>query len=183
MPTADILQAGEAALEYESDGRRLLGDDCNHWALLEVGLLDRAEIGVDRCFAGETTTSANAKVLLQREDESRPAVAVGVQGLGEGERAQPFLALAKDLGAARLHVGGIRLEGQAALMLGVEQGFAAPVALVADHITGSESVSGLGLAVDLTDRFSIFLSRIFAHSEEGEDGWQVTLTFGGAVPL
>jgi len=175
MTTADVLGHNEVALEYQNDGVRLFGDDCSHWALLQLGLLDRVELGVDRCFDGEMGTFGNAKVLLQEEEETRPAVAVGVQNLADGESAQPYVVLAKDTAGARLYLGVIRLDGDIEIMAGVECGLSEPVTLMVDHVTGEESASGVGLGVDLTEGLSLCLSRVIAHSADGDDSWQVIL--------
>ncbi len=181
MTTADLLGHNEVALEYQNDGVRLFGDDCSHWALLQLGLLDRVELGVDRCFDGEQGTFGNAKVLLQEEDETRPAVAVGVQNLADGESAQPYLALAKDAAGARLHLGVIRLDDETEIMGGGEWGLAERATLILDHVTGTGSVSGVGLGVDMTDKVSMCVSRILDHSSDGEDSWQVIVSFAGVA--
>jgi hypothetical protein len=181
ITTADMVGAGGIALEYANDGPRLFGEDCNHWALLEVGVSNRVEVGVDRCFDGETGTFGNAKVLLQPEDEARPAVALGVQNVARGELAEPYLALSKDVNRARLHLGAIRLEGDVEAMAGVEWSLGEPTALVLDHVTGADSASGVGLDVEVSDRFGFLVSRIFSHASEGEDAWQLILTLATAV--
>lgn len=176
ITTADLLGHGEIALEYQNDGIRLFDHDCNHWLLLEIGITDRFELGVDRCFDGETGTFGNVKVLLQPENERRPAVTLGVQNLAEGELAQPYLALAKDVGEARWHVGAIRLEGDVEAMVGLELSLAEPATLVLDHVSGADSASGLGLGLDLSEHVSLLVSRIVSHASEGEDSWQVVVT-------
>jgi hypothetical protein len=181
ITTADMVGPGEIALEYANDGPRLFGGDCNHWALLEVGLGNRAEVGVDRCFDGETGTFGNVKVLLQPEDETRPAVALGVQNLARGELAEPYLALSKDVDRARLHLGAIRLEGDIEAMAGVEWSLGGPTALVLDHVSGADSATGVGLDVEVSDRFGVLFSRIFSHAEEGDDAWQLILTLSTAI--
>ncbi len=181
ITTADVLGHNEVALEYQNDGVQLFGSDCNDWALLQVGLFGRLELGADRCFDGEQGTFGNAKVLLQEEEETRPAVAVGVQNIAEGESAQPYLALAKDAAGARLHLGVIRLDDETEIMAGVEWGLAERATLVLDHVTGTGSVSGVGIGVDVTDKVSILLSRILDHSSDGEDSWQAVLTFAGVA--
>jgi len=181
ITTADLLGPGEIALEYANDGPRLFGEDCNHWALLEVAVGNRAEVGVDRCFDGEIGTFGNVKVLLQPEDETRPAVAFGAQNLASGEMAEPFLALAKDVNRARLHAGAIRFDGEAEAMAGLEWDLGEPLALVLDHVTGDDSASGVGLDVAISDRFGLLLSRIFSHADEGDDAWQVIVTLSTAI--
>ncbi len=181
MTTADVLGHNEVALEYQNDGVQLFGDDCNDWALLQVGLFDRLELGADRCFDGEEGTFGNVKVLLQEEEETRPAVAVGVQNLAEGESAQPYVAVAKDAAGARLHLGVIRLDDETEIMAGVEWGLAERATLVLDHVTGTGSVSGVGLGVDVTDKVSLCVSRILDHSSDGEDSWQVIVSFAGVA--
>ncbi len=181
IPTADVLGHNEVALEYENEGVKLFGSHCEQWALLQIGLFDRLELGVDRCFGGEPGTFGNAKVLLQEEEHTRPAVAVGVQNLGEGESAQPYLALAKHAAGARLHLGAIRLHDEAAVMVGVEYELSHTVALLIDHVTGTESVSGAGFDVELSEHLEIHVARIFSHSSHEEDGWQFRLGFETAA--
>ncbi len=176
IPTADLLAPGELALEYQNDGVRLFDGDCNNWALVEIGLTDRFEAGVDRCFDGETGTYGNIKFLLQPESEHQPAISLGVQNLASGDMAQPFLAFAKQVNGTRLHAGAIRLEGEAEAMLGLEIGLTEPATLVLDHVTGADSASGIGLAVDLSERYSLFVSRILSNASEGDDAWQVIVT-------
>jgi len=101
IPTADILAEREVVVGYQLDGVRLSDTDCNHWALLQIGLTDRFEVGVDRCFCGEVGTFGNAKLLLFREAEHHPALAVGVLGLSEGASGEPYAVASADAGGGR----------------------------------------------------------------------------------
>ena len=99
----------------------------------------------------------------------------GPRYLADGESAQPYVVLAQDTAGARLYLGVIRLDGDIEIMAGVECGLSEPVTLMVDHVTGEESASGVGLGVDLTEGLSLCLSRVIAHSADGDDSWQVIL--------
>jgi len=173
ITTADMLGDGEVALEYQNDGLRLFSSECNQWTLFQVGLLDRFELGVDRCFEGDQGTFGNIKALIQPENGSRPAVALGVQNLGEGSSSQPYLVLARDVAKSRLHVGAIRVEDETEAMFGIEYQLAEPVLLSLDGITGRQNFTGAGVAVELPYGLSLSLARIFANSADEDDSWQL----------
>jgi hypothetical protein len=148
-----------------------------------LGIGGQVELGVDRCFGGETGTFGNLKVLLVSEDDSRPAIAVGVQGLAEGAKSETYVALAKDVSPVRLHLGAIRLGGEKEAMAGLEYGLGDRAVLMLDHVTGTGDVSGVGVGVDLTEALALTVSRILSHETGGDDVWQVILSAGTTIDL
>jgi hypothetical protein len=180
MPTADLLAAEEAVSEFEVDGARLFDSECSQWALLQVGVSDRVEVGVDRCFDGEKDTFGNAKLLLAREGRG-PAVALGVQNVAPGAQAQPYLSLAKDVGRARLHLGAIRLDGRVEAMAGIERGIGDRLTLLLDHVTGDGAATGVGLSVNVAPGLSLTAARIFVHIGDEDDSWQFLLSGAPAL--
>jgi len=180
IPTADLLGHSEVALEYQNDGVRPFRSDCNQWTLFQLGLFDRLELGMDRCLDGETGILGNAKLLL-RQEGAGPAIALGVQNVGRDAEAQPYLALAREAGVARVHLGAIRIDGDAEAMLGIERPLTAGLTLLVDHVTGSERVTGIGLAADLPLGISASLARLVTSDPEGEDTWQLIVSGAPAI--
>ncbi len=180
IPTADLLGAGEAALEYEVDGVHLFDSDCSSWALLQIGVSDRVELGVDRCLDGETGNFANAKILLAGERRG-PAIALGIQNVARDADAQPYLTLAMDLGGARLHLGGIRIDGDLEGVAGLEHGIGDHLSVLLDHVTGPDAATGLGLSTEVSSGLSLTVARIFAHVSDGDDSWQLLVSGSPAV--
>lgn len=180
MPTADVLGHGEFAIEYENDAEPLLSSECDQYVLIQVGLLDRLELGVDRCFHGAKATYWNFKLLVREEDESGPAIAVGVQNIVEGDDNQPYLALAKEVRGARLHLGAIRLYEETEAMAGVEYWLSDRVTLAADHMTGVNGATTLGGWVALNDSWYLSLARVMSPTEDWDDYWQAVLSYYGA---
>ena len=140
------------------------------------------------CGSPATLWLVSAATFAFREEQRRPAAAMGVQGAAAEEQDRPHLALQKHAAGRRLHVGAIRVDGEREAMAGLEWGVVDGAAPVIDQVTGTDSASGVGLGVDLTDRAFLCVSRMLAHSSEGEDSWQVIMSgalrfaFRGAAP-
>jgi hypothetical protein len=85
---------------------------------LDFGLFDRVEVGLTRVgYDGDSFLLGNLKVLLFREADSAPNVAVGVENIGDGdpirdglddltryERKSAFLAVSKIFNLPRVHL-------------------------------------------------------------------------------
>ena len=109
IPTADLLEPMTGSIEFEAAGRQVpFGGDCGRCILFEIGLPQGIEAGIDTSISSNEGPWLNAKWLVLGETAVVPAVAVGLQNVGEDTVAEPYLALAKHVGNARVHTGGIR---------------------------------------------------------------------------
>jgi|WetSurMetagenome_2_1015567.scaffolds.fasta_scaffold363591_1 hypothetical protein len=177
IPTADMLDDRELAVEYLLDGEQLFDRDCDHWLLLQAGIGGRLELGVDRCLRGDNDTIGNVKYLLSPPAPGRPAVAVGVQALAGEAAAQPYLVASAEAAHLRLHAGVIGIEHQGELMLGLEAPLSPRLTLLADHLTGSDNGSGIGLSAELNASFYVTASRYLANTAGESAGWQLVFSY------
>lgn len=148
IPTADIYDPGVASLEFQTEGEgRLFGQDCDDLALVQVGVARGLDIGVDKCMdSSDEPYLFNAKFRLREGEGSRLALAAGVQNLGEGEGAQPYLVGGWGFNRPlRAHVGTIAMEGALKPMLGADYTWES-LTLQVDWVGGLEKPASVGLS-------------------------------------
>jgi hypothetical protein len=164
------------------DGRRVFDSECNQWALLQVGVTPRIELGVDRCFEQDAVTYANLKLILSPERGTRPAIAVGIQAIGSGADREPYLVLSKCINRVQIHLGAVRRSDETRGMLGVQHDLGPGVALLADHVTGSGNASSIGVVAPLGPKASAKLARVFAHSSGADASWMMVVSLALSLP-
>lgn len=185
MPTADVLDEGVVSLETESDGNaRPWGDDCDRFALLQFGVGNGIELGVDRCL-NDPNTWVNFKWRVRNESAGSPAVALGTQAVTDNGRPQPYAVTTKSLGRMRVHAGIIDIDHELRWMFGLDRPLGSRVTLQADYISGDENSMTYGVAVSLSNSLSLTLGRTVGKSTETGNGhvfnlaWSTSLKAGG----
>ncbi len=178
IPTADVLGPATASLEFEAEGRRVpFGGDCDRFVLLQIGLPQSIEAGIDTCINSSEGPWLNAKWVMMNETLRSPALAVGLQSVGRDTTAEPYLALSRDAGSVRLHTGAIRLEHHNSWIFGVESSLGPGLAVCGDYVSGGAGTASLGLSWGISDTVSVAAARIFANDSEGEDNWYFNLGY------
>lgn len=177
IPTADVLAAGEMSLEHEMTGQgRLWGDDSDSFGLLQFGLGRGIEVGVDRGFDPRDWWG-NAKWQVQPEDAGKPAVALGIQGLSDGDRAQPYVVMTRSLNALRLHAGAIVIEDDLRWMAGTEVPLGTHLVFQADYTSGRDNSWSYGVAAALSDNVSLTVAHRLGNSGAVDDGYIFNLAW------
>jgi len=156
IPTADLLPPGVASLEVETVGDHVLpGDQGETFALSQFGVTMRLEAGADRRIGGcPGHTFLNAKWLVLPEERGLPAVAVGIQNVAGGLRAEPFLVGTRSLAQTRFHLGTVRTEGALRPLAGIDH-TVGTLTLLAEVLGGPEGIAAGGIAVPLTSRLGL----------------------------
>jgi len=178
IPTADCLDRGSVCLDYFTQGRdAFLGSDCDRFLGLQAGLAAGLELGVDDCTDSRNGPWLNAKWQVVPESEKRPALALGLQAIGQDTTAEPYLVLSRDFPPGRLHLGALRAGRANRLMVGAELPLTAGVAAVGDFVSGPAGTTSLGLTWEITNRFSLMAGRIWNRGAGNEDHWYVDLGY------
>lgn len=163
VPTADIYDPGVPSVEYQVEGEgRLFARDCSNLVLVQLGVARGLDVGVDKCVdsSGEAYLF-NAKYRLREGEGSRPALAAGIQNLGRGQVAQPYLVGGWGFDRPlRAHAGTIALEGALKPMLGADYTWKS-LTLQADWVGGRENAASVGLTwaphPSMTTTYAIFI--------------------------
>jgi hypothetical protein len=146
MPTAEALGLGSTCTAYESAGSGKL--DVPPGASVygaQVGLILGIEGGIDHVAGGEIY---NAKWVFISDGLIFPALGVGIQNFGSGDKSQYYLVatksliplVGKSLGDLKLHAGVMHdTAGSNSLMYGVSGGFG-PLIVKADRVTSNHLI-------------------------------------------
>jgi hypothetical protein len=156
MPTADVVGRNQYSIEYQTDGS--LPDERADTFLVntEVGLGDRAEIGVDFDRSSGATPSHffNGKYVLISDSRQR-SVAVGVDGVGRHLRPSPYALGSLGISGGRIHLGLVGVERVGRLMAGYDRPLSARMTVMADYTAGSGNASSVGFNYKVSNVFSV----------------------------
>lgn len=180
IPTADVLGPGEVCVDGFTQGRNLARDeDCDRFLGVEVGLARGVEIGVDTCVnhGGDDGPWWNLKWQLPWGDTDRQAVAIGLQNVGHGTSAQPYVTLAQALGRGRGHLGIMRADSATRLYLGAEAPLTETLVLAGDYLSGPGGSTSAGLVWSLGPAWSLMVGRIWNRGEDSEHHWYVDVGY------
>lgn len=177
IPTADVLDQGGISLEAESAGSgRPWSDNCDQFALLQVGVGKGLEIGLDRCL-NDSGSWLNVKWQAHQERSGAPGLAFGVQSISAGDKAQPYVVAMRSFGATRIHAGAARMGGRPRWMLGVDRPLGHRVTLQADYISGDENALTYGVAAALTRHLSLTVALSAGNSADAGKGSIINLAW------
>lgn len=177
IPTADVLDRGTVSLEFETAGPGLPWDSgCDDFLLFQIGAGNGVELGVDRCL-NDPESWINVKWRVLDESDGRPALALGVQGIGYDDVAQPYVVALKTFGDTRLHTGLLAIDGKTRWMLGADHPLSRQVVLQADYTSGDENSTTFGIAFAVSDSLSLTVARSVGNSAETGNGYIVNLAW------
>lgn len=178
IPTADVLDRGSVCLDYSTQGRDVVwGDDCDRFLGVQAGLAPGLEAGVDECTNSSDGPWLNLKWQVVPESEKGPAIALGLQAIGEDTTAEPYLVLSRDFSLGRLHLGALRAGHAGRLLVGGELPVERGLTAVGDFVSGPAGTASLGLTWQITSRFSLMAGRIWNRGAGDEDQWYVDLGY------
>ncbi len=178
IPTADVLAPATGSIEFEAAGKQVpFGGDCDRSVLLQIGLAQNMEAGIDTSISSSERPWLNAKWIMMNETLRFPAMAVGLQGVGKDTTAEPYFALSRDAGSVRLHTGAIRFEQHTSWIFGVESSLGPGLAACGDYVSGNAGTTSLGLSWEISDVASVTAARIFANDSEEEDNWYFNIGY------
>lgn len=181
IPTADVLDKETISLEMESAGNgRLWEDGCDRFALLQIGVGNGLELGVDRCI-NDPDSWINVKWRARDESGGLPALAFGVQGISDDELAQPYIALLKSIGNTRLYTGAIMIDRKTRWMFGLDRPLGSRVTFQADYTSGDDNSITYGIAVSLSKSLSLTLARSSGNSDETGNSHVVNLAWSKSL--
>jgi hypothetical protein len=177
IPTADVLEPGTVSIETESEGRGMAwGDECDRFMLMQLGMGHGVEIGMDTCTNADASW-LNVKWQMGSGTKSTPGIAVGLQGVSEASKSQPYFACARSFGKARVHVGILGIEGRGRPMLGLDRCVNERLTLQVDYIAGRENSSAYGVNYALSGSLGLSLARRIGNSSDVGNGYIVNLAW------
>ena len=176
IPTADVLEPATGSLEFEAEGRRTpFGGDGDSSMLFEIGLPQGIEAGIDTSITSSEGPWLNVKWLVAGETQYSPAVAIGLQGIGQNTTAESYVAVSKDVGKVRLHTGGIRTGHHFYGMVGAEVQVGPRLTASADAVSGHAGTTSVGLGWEISDTVTVAGARILA--DAGNDRWYLNIGY------
>lgn len=176
MPIADILGHREYLHTWTMFGtEKNIDSRWYHSHAGLVGLFDRAEVGFDNDFMGNTTL--NAKVLLFEEPkDAKYALSAGTVGWKDGNGTN-YVVGRYDFDQFRVHAGWLN-DGENRLMVGIDGALGkSGMSWSLEHTTGTGARSWVGLSVPFEQikGFSVLLG--VGVPNKKEEGVQFAVTF------
>ncbi|HOS42641.1 MAG TPA: hypothetical protein PK794_03035, partial [Armatimonadota bacterium] len=180
IPTADTVGAGQYGIELQADGPTSPFESDTHILNTEIGLGDRVEVGVDFDLSkgADPRVLFNGKYVFATGGDGALALAAGVQNIGNGLTAVPYLVGTRDFTACRGHLGVQRAEGNTRPFVGIDAPLGARWTLMADYTAGDENSASAGVNYQFTDRVGLLGGLIFPNDGSGT-GFTVHLVFNG----
>lgn len=140
IPVAEVLKHREISIGYGITGDP---QSESHDASLQIGLFDRIEIGTDQNLRGQGTWNLKVKIV----EAADTAIAVGFTD-HSGRTTNWFGVASQSVGKLTLHGGWWRTDDRSSLIVGAEYEIG-EISLMADHISGSEGSTWLGLSAPI----------------------------------
>jgi hypothetical protein len=181
IPTADLVEPGQYGLELQLDGALRGGGADTRILNTELGLGPRCEAGLDFDLSEEADTWAllNAKYLLAAGGPKRPAVALGVCGVGRSVTNMPYLVATQEFPDVRGHLGWARIDDQNRWFVGVDRALNDKLTLMADYTSGSDNVATVGAGYQFTDTFGVMAGVVFPNASEEDTGFTIHFVLNG----
>ncbi|MBX3119709.1 MAG: hypothetical protein KF784_11635 [Fimbriimonadaceae bacterium] len=141
MPIADMLGHRECSLEWFATGERGI----RRWPSFNAGnfgFADRVECGWENDFDGGT--SLHMKIKLFDSDNGKYALSGGYMAVSK-PYSQSYLVGRADVGCANIHLGWMQ-DGDSRGMFGVDFPIFKDYSIMADHVTGRDGSSWVGVS-------------------------------------
>jgi hypothetical protein len=166
IPTAETVGAGQYSAELEVGGA--LSDFATDTRILntQFGFNDRFEAGLDFDFSrgSDTDVLVNAKYLFSVDNRREIYLAAGTCNTHPNAKCSPYIVCTKCLKPCRLHLGGIRTEGNNRWFTGIDRGLNDRLTVMADFTSGDENYSSAGFEQALSGRFSVLAGALFPNA-------------------
>ncbi len=154
IPTSELLEKGTLSSEIEIVVSKTLKNISTAF-LLQYGLANGIEAGVDFSVERPRLIAVNSKLNLLKESKTTPQVALGFQIIDDLSRNEYYLAMSKKFGEARLHGGILHNEKKVNLAGGFDIQINDKLSLQMDHITGKDSSATFGFVFNFDESHSI----------------------------
>jgi len=183
IPTADVLEPGEYALDFQYDGVFAAAADDTRIVNTEFGLAPRVEAGLDFDVSrdSEARVLLNAKWQLQAPDEARLGVALGLCNFGPHAQAAPYVVATQEFGATRGHVGLMHNEGETDWFAGIEQAVGERLSLLADYTSGAGNQASLAASVQFSDSLGLLVGVAWPNAAGEDTAFTVQFLIGGTL--
>lgn len=180
IPTAETVGDGVLSIEEQVDTSASPVRTQSHIFNTQYGIGERFEAGVDFDLSDDVDSRAlaNAKYVLAPHNGKTLALAAGVYNIDTDFRSIPYLTCCAHNRVADFHFGAMRTDGNNRWFAGIHRPLFGPVCLMADHISGDENFSAIGIECELSDRLGLLIGKQFPNGS-GDP----TLTFHLIVTL
>lgn len=178
IPTAETVGADQYSLEYQYDGVIQGEEEDVNLFNTQIGIGDRFEAGIDFDLSkdADPVMLGNAKYLLYEKPDA--AIGAGVLNIGKNIKSSPYIVGTKDLGVFRLHLGGMRIEGENEWFVGADRTFG-KLTLMADYTSGEGNFSSAGISYQANDRFAVMAGGVFTN-ESNNNCFTLHLVYGAS---
>ncbi|MDH7602085.1 MAG: YjbH domain-containing protein [Armatimonadota bacterium] len=183
IPTAETVGAGSLLLEVTNYGYpRMLTTESVSGVLLQLGVGDRLEFGIDRYETEETSEAYfNVKARLVDETDKLPGLAIGVMDLRCGCFATPYAVVSKRLGSVRVHVGSIHGSYSGGIMAGVDADVGS-LWFGIDYLPGTQNHTRLGISRAVGSDTSVLVTFGIPNSKNSGKA-EVGITVSTTLPM
>lgn len=182
IPTAETVGPGVLSIEGQVDTSTSPIRGETYILNTQHGIGERFEAGVDFDLSGDvdTRTLLNAKYVLSPHNGRPLSVAAGVFSIGANSRSVPYLTCCAHSRSADFHFGAMRTESNNRLFAGIHRSLGGRVCVMADHITGEENFSAIGLEYDLGRGMGLLVGKQFPNgSGDSTLTFHIIITLGG----
>ena len=186
MPTADLVPGNEYVAEVQLDGSMEHFDADARFINLEVGALDRVEMGVDYDASEETSEAwlFNAKVLLARTRDDALRLAMGVRNLGCEDSPEGYGVGTWSCGKCRAHLGFTASdERNVDGIVGIDYEWLPCWWAYGEWTSGPENAGAVGLNIPLFDGLDFMTGLVIPIQSEEDVGYTAHLVCGGPIPF
>lgn len=161
IPTAETVGPGVLSIEEQVDTSASPIRTESHIINTQFGIGERFEAGVDFDLSDDVNarTLVNAKYVLVPHNGRALAFATGVYNINSSFRSIPYLTCCTHVRRADMHFGVMRTDSRNRWFAGLHRPLFGSVCLMADHISGEENASALGLECDLGDRYGLLIGK------------------------
>lgn len=184
MPTACPVDAGSVVLETGNSGYTapLRGDSVTG-LMSQLGVAPSLEIGVDGFSDSDTSqTLWNARLMVARESERLPGLAVGMMDISRGSRRTLYLVMSRTLGGVMGHVGWADGDSANGLMLGADADINDRLWLGVDYMHGTYGYTRIGFSYTTGTYSYITVSYGVPDSRDSSDP-EVSITLSRVLNL
>lgn len=161
IPTTDVTPAYTWAIDLQGQGYSGAFRTDALIVNTEIGIKDRAELGVDFDVTSDAHSNRrallNAKVVLYRNAARGLAAAVGLTNYQTRFAPTAFVVGSKELGLLRFHAG-IQYDRDAHLwnaFMGLDRSFESGWSLMADYTGGEANFASVGIGWQPTERLGL----------------------------
>ncbi len=172
IPTADVLPQGEMYFATERWCTLNQTANAESYNYLQLGLGHGIEFGYD--IYPDDQGIWNIKVALPGK-EGKPVVALGIQNVGDGLRSWPYAVGSISVGAGRVHLGMVDIEGNIRPMFGYDHPLGEVASFQLDYTAGSENCGSMGCWVNLGRGMGINAAYVLNNSGTDRSGLSLIL--------